>query len=339
MRAGPPTHPSFRWLVAARTTAILGNAIAPLALAFAVVDLTGSPTDLDLVMAARSIANVAVLLVIFSVINGALAAMSLPASSALVSQTVPSEQLRPANAILRLSVNAGSIVGASLGSVLVAIFGPGYGLALDAGTFLLAAVLFACLRLHPRPDAPNASSGDQRASVFYDLLTGWREFTRRRWVWIVVLQFMLVNAAFTGMTAVPVMLLAVVPQVPVLIAAFFLGGMAVEQFGIAWDQSLQQNIPADRLSRVYSYDAAGFFIAIPVGQICVEPLAGNFGTTPVLVGCAIIILISSLAAAASSVRRLTSDPNTTPTPGTRTLVPSHSATPPPEHARRSSDAV
>lgn len=411
MRAGPLTHPSFRWLVAARTTAILGNAIAPLALAFAVLDLTGSPTDLGLVVAARSIANVAVLLVggvmadrlprnivlvgtsigaaltqgivaalvitgsatipllvIFSVINGALAAMSLPASSALVTQTVPSEQLRPANAILRLSVNAGSIVGASLGSVLVAIFGPGYGFAIDAGTFLLAAVLFACLRLHPRPDAPNASSGDQRASVFHDLLTGWREFTRRRWVWIVVLQFMLVNAAFTGaiavlgpivadatfgraswglvlasetvgfvlgglialhwrprhalgigvaltgMTAVPVMLLAVVPQVPVLIATFFLGGMAVEQFGIAWDQSLQQNIPADRLSRVYSYDAAFSFIAIPVGQISVGPLAGNFGTTPVLVGCAIIILVSSLAAAAPSVRRLTSNPNTTPTP-------------------------
>lgn len=102
-----------------------------------------------------------------------------------------------------------------------------------------------------------------------------------------------IGVALTGMTAVPVMLLAVVPQVPVLIATFFLGGMAVEQFGIAWDQSLQQNIPADRLSRVYSYDAAISFIAIPVGQICVGPLAGNFGTTP--------------------------------TPGTHTLVPSHSA--------------
>jgi len=102
-----------------------------------------------------------------------------------------------------------------------------------------------------------------------------------------------IGVALTGMTAVPVMLLAVVPQVPVLIATFFLGGMAVEQFGIAWDQSLQQNISADRLSRVYSYDAAISFIAIPVGQICVGPLAGNFGTTP--------------------------------TPGTHTLVPSHSA--------------
>lgn len=406
MRAGPTAHPPFRWLVAARTTALLGNAIAPLALAFAVLDLTGSPTDLGLVVAARSVANVAVLLIggviadrlprnvvlvgtsigagltqglvaalvitgsatiplliVFSIINGALAAVSLPASSALVPQTVSAEQLRPANAILRLSVNAGSIVGASLGSVLVAIFGPGFGLAIDAGTFALAALLFTRLRPYPRPGAPETSSKGKRASVIHDLRTGWREFTNRRWVWIVVLQFMLVNAAFTGAIAVlgpivadatfgraswglvlasetigfvlgglialrwrprhalgigvaltatlavPVTMLALAPWVPVLIAAFFLGGMAIEQFGIAWDQTLQQNIPADRLARVYSYDAAGSFIAIPLGEVLVGPLAGNFGTTPVIIGCAIIILIASLAATAPSIRTLTSNPN------------------------------
>ena len=406
MRTGPLSHPPFRWLVAARTTALLGNAIAPLALAFAVLDLTGSPTDLGFVVAARSVANVAVLLIggviadrlprnvvlvgtsigagltqgivaalvitgsatiplliVFSIINGALAAVSLPASLALVPQTVAAEQLRPANAILRLSMNAGSIVGASLGSVLVAIFGPGFGLAIDAGTFLLAALLFTRLRPHPRPDAPDTRSGGERSSIIHDLRIGWREFTRQRWVWIVVLQFMLVNAAFTGAIAVlgpivadatfgraswglvlasetvgfvlgglialrwrprhalgigvaltatlavPVMLLALAPLVPILITAFFIGGMAVEQFGIAWDQSLQQNIPADRLARVYSYDAAGSFIAIPLGEVLVGPLAGRFGTTPVIIGCAIIILAASLAAAAPRIRTLTSNPN------------------------------
>jgi len=315
MRAGPPTHPSFRWLVAARTTAILGNAIAPLALAFAVVDLTGSPTDLDLVMAARSIANVAVLLV------GGVMADRLPRNIVLVGTSIGAAVTQgivaavvitgsatiPCSGLLLMKnrVNAaftGAI--AVLGPIVAdATFGrASWGLVLASET--VGFVLGGLIALHWRP----------RHALG-------------------------IGVALTGMTAVPVMLLAVVPQVPVLIAASFLGGMAVKQFGIAWDQSLQQNIPADRLSRVYSYDAAGFFIAIPVGQICVGPLAGNFGTTPVLVGCAIIILISGLAAAAPSVRRLTSDPNTTPTPGTRTLVPSHSATPPPEHARRSPDAV
>lgn len=405
MRTGPFTHPPFRWLVAARTTSILGNAVAPLALAFAVLDITGSPTDLGLVVAARSIANVAVLLlggviadrlprnlvlvgtsigagvtqgivaalvitgsatipllIVLSILNGALAAVSLPASSALVPQTVPPEQLRPANALLRLSVNAGSIVGASAGSVLVAIFGPGYGLAIDATTFLLAGALFARLHPNPRPHTPNTGNSAERTSVIHDLRAGWHEFTRRRWVWIVVAQFMLVNAAFTGAIAVlgpivadatfgraswglilasetagfvlgglialrwrprhtlgigvaltgtvalPVLLLALLPLVPILIVAFLIGGIAVEQFGVAWDQSLQQNIPADRLSRVYSYDAAGSFIAIPLGEVLVGPLAGTFGTTPIILGCATIILAASLAAATPSVRTLTSEP-------------------------------
>ncbi|WP_244231724.1 MFS transporter [Rathayibacter sp. VKM Ac-2804] len=62
LRPGPLAHRPFRWLLAARTTAVLGNAVAPIALAFAVLDLTGSATDLGLVVAARSLANVAVLL-------------------------------------------------------------------------------------------------------------------------------------------------------------------------------------------------------------------------------------------------------------------------------------
>lgn len=118
-----------------------------------------------------------------------------------------------------------------------------------------------------------------------------------------------IGVALTATLAVPVMLLALAPLVPVLITAFFIGRMAVEQFGIAWDQSLQQNIPADRLARVCSYDAAGSFIAIPLGEVLVGPLASSFGTTPVIIGCAIVILADSLAAAAPSIRTLTSNPN------------------------------
>ena len=37
---------------------MLGNSVAPIALAFAVLDLTGSARDLGLVVGARSLANV-----------------------------------------------------------------------------------------------------------------------------------------------------------------------------------------------------------------------------------------------------------------------------------------
>jgi MFS family permease len=412
MNAGPLRSVPFRWLVAARTTSILGNAVAPLALAFAVLDLTGSATDLGLVVAARSVTNVAMLLlggviadrlprnvvlvgtsigagvtqaivaalvitgsatipllVILSALNGAVAAISMPASSALVPQTVTAEQLRPANAILRLGLNGGAIIGAALGSVLVAIFGPGVGLAIDAGAFLVAALLFSRLRI---PATPVIEA--ERSSVIRDLATGWREFTRRRWVWIVVVQFMVVNASITGgvavlgpivadssfgragwglvlasetvgfigggllalrwhprhalrvgvmftaVCAVPILFLAALPVVAVLMAAFFVGGIALEQFGIAWDQSLQQNIPADRLSRVYSYDAAGSYIAIPIGEVVVGPLAQNIGTVPVLLGCAVLIVLASVVAVSSrSVRALTTDQRSTVAESLETL--------------------
>ena len=236
----------FRWLLAARTVSIVGNAVAPLALAFAVLDLTGSPIDLGLVVAPRSVANVVVLLlggvvadrfprsvvlvvtsvaaaltqaavaslvltgtatvgllVVLSVLNGAVAAVALPTTAAMVPETVPADLLRPANAVMRLSLNGGTIVGASAGAGAVAVVGAGWGLAIDAAGFALAALLAARIRL---PREPRAVAGSS-SSVFADLREGWVEFSSRRWVWTVVLQFTVLNAAFVGATTVlgPVM--------------------------------------------------------------------------------------------------------------------------------------
>jgi len=399
-RFGPLRSAPFRWLLAARTTSILGNAVAPIALAFAVLDLTGSAADLGLVVASRSVANVAVLLfggviadrlprdvvlvgtsfaaavtqgavaalvitgsasipslVVLSVLNGAVAAVSLPAAGALVPDTVPEAQLRPANALLRLGLNGGSILGASAGAGLVAVVGPGWGLAVDAAGFAVAGVLFGRMRL-PRGAADAGRT--ERTSVVADLREGWREFVGRRWVWIVVLQFAVLNAAFVGATAVlgpvvadasfgraawglvvaalsvglavgavvalrwhprhalgigvalmvvaavPVLTLALRPSVPALIVSFAVAGAAIEVFSIAWDQSLQTNVPRDVLARVYSYDAVGSVVAVPFGEALVGPLAHTVGTTPTLLGCAVLIVVATVAAAVTpSVRRVT----------------------------------
>ncbi|WP_431796118.1 MFS transporter [Microbacterium enclense] len=393
---GPLSHPAFRWLLAARTTSIVGNAVAPIALAFAVLDLTGSAADLGLVVAARSITNVAVLLfggvladrlprnlllvgtslaaaltqggvaalvitgsasvpalVVLSILNGGVAGVSLPASAALVPDTVPPEQLRSANALLRLGLNGGTILGASAGGILIASVGPGWGLAVDAAAFAAAALFFSRLRLPERPATPGVS-------MLSDLREGWREFTSRSWVWIVVLQFAVLNAAFTGavavlgpvvadetvgrsawgfvigaqtlgfalgaavalrwrprralgigvavmaFAAVPVATLAAAPVVPVLVVGSAVGGFAIEIFAIAWDQSLQSHIPRDALSRVYSYDMVGSFIAVPLGEAVVGPVAHAVGTTPVLWTCAALIVLATLVAASTrSVWRVT----------------------------------
>lgn len=99
--------------------------------------------------------------------------------------------------------------------------------------------------------------------------------------------------------------LGVTPRVPLPVAVGFVAGMGIEQFGVAWDTSMQQHVPPDRLARVYSYDALGSFIAIPLGQIAAGPLFEQFGRTETLVGAAVLMVAVSVAAVAvPSVRRL-----------------------------------
>ena len=61
-------HRRFAYLVGGRTVSLVGNGLAGLAIAFAVRDLTGSTTDLGLVLAARSVP-----LVVFMLFGGVLA--------------------------------------------------------------------------------------------------------------------------------------------------------------------------------------------------------------------------------------------------------------------------
>jgi len=97
--------------------------VAQVALAFAVLDLTGSKSDLGLLLAARSLPHST--------------AFFFPASSGVIPQTVPRKLLQQANAVLRLALNASSIVGAALGGIVVAAVGPDWSIAFDGATFLL----------------------------------------------------------------------------------------------------------------------------------------------------------------------------------------------------------
>jgi len=297
-------------------------------------------------------------LVALSALNGAVAAIAFPASSAITPQTVPAPVLQQANALLRLSMNTSAILGATTGGVLVAVLGPGFGLVVDAGAYALAALLFS--RIRPARQAVPRAAG---AGVLADLRDGWAEFTSRRWTWVVVAQFAVVNAAFVGtaavlgpvvadrtigraaygfvlaaqaaglvvgglvalrwrperplragvaltaLSALPAVALALTPTLTALLVAALLAGFAIEQFGVAWDVALQQHVPPDRLARVYSYDAVGSFVAIPLGQAAVGPVSTLVGTDVTLLGCAAAICAATPAALASrSVRQLRRQP-------------------------------
>ena len=236
MRAdlAPLREREFRLLFAGRTVSLLGSAIAPVALAFAVLDLTGSKTDLGLILAARQIplivfilvggiwadrlprnrvmvgadlvsglsqATVATLLITqtaeiwhlaaLAAVNGTSSAFFFPASQGVIPQTVPPRLLQPANALLRLGINGSQIGGAAVAGFLVAAFGPGTALGVDAATYLLGAVFIALMRLP-------ANLTMETQHFLRELGEGWREFRTRTWLWVIVIQFAFVNAVEAG---------------------------------------------------------------------------------------------------------------------------------------------
>jgi predicted MFS family arabinose efflux permease len=366
------------------------------ALAFAVLDLTGSKADLGLVLAARVLPMVVFILVggiwadrlprsrvmvfsnlvsavtqalvaallfsgtaevwqlaVLAALNGTAGAFFFPASSGIVPQTVPEPLLQQANASLRLGLNASSIVGGALGGLVVGLTSPATGIAVDAASFLVSAFLVSLIRLSPGLKA-------EASNFLADLALGWREFSSRTWLWVIVIQFGFVNAIEVGTEGVlgpavakehlhgaigwglvlaadaigliggGLLLLRVRPRRLLLTATLgflltvpFLFGLAIplplagvaalalfagfgaETFGVLWDTTMQQEIPHDRLSRVYSYDALGSFALIPLGLAVAGPIAEAIGTEKTLFAAGLISLTATLAVLlVGDVRRL-----------------------------------
>ncbi|MGP3985297.1 MFS transporter [Streptomyces sp. 3N207] len=401
----------FRELALGRALTFFGNSMAPVVLAFAVLDLGGSAVDVGLVVGARSVSNVVLLLfgglladrmpralvlqgaalsaalvqsgvglavlldrapvgvlLVLSVVQGAVAAVSIPASAALVPLTVSPGELRPANALSRMGINTGMIAGTSLGGLLAAVAGPGWGMVLNGVAFLGAAFAYRLagrelVRREPaRRDAGAAQTAAPAEPVrpWRELREGWTEFVSRTWVWVVVLQFFVVNAVSAGgiqvlgptvadatfgrtawgfvlgtqmagalvggllvarsrsrhalrigvavvaLDALPLLALAQSADVALLLAAMFVNGIALEQFSVAWDLSLQENVPQEKLARVYSYDALGSTLALPLGEMAAGPLAERFGVrTTLLCGVALVALVTVGSLCSRKVRGLT----------------------------------
>src|SRR5580698_1778137 len=114
-----------------------------------------------------------------------------PAEQGLLPQTVPADLRSQANALDRTGRNTASIGGAALGGILVGLAGPGWGLAIDAASFAIAAALRTGMRFPALP--PAAATG-----LVHELRAGWREFISRRWLWAIVLQFAFIVGISAG---------------------------------------------------------------------------------------------------------------------------------------------
>jgi MFS family permease len=120
-----------------------------------------------------------------------------------------------------------------------------------------------------------------------------------------VRRFLLVGVVTAAGGALLLFALALAPVAVVLLPAAFLTGVLMEQLAVAWEVSIQEHIPADKLARVYSYDFLGSLMAVPVGQMAAGPLADAIGARSALLVAAGIAVLSVVGILASrSVRTL-----------------------------------
>lgn len=395
-RTGPWSSAAFRNLVGGVTVSSFGNAITPVALAFAVLELGGSASQLGLVVALFAAAEVLTLLfggvlgdrvprqlmmqgsavatalsqaVVaaaliggwasigllagMGVLNGCLGALSGPSSQAMTRQTVPEAQLPRAVTLRRLMSQTAQVLGFAVAGILVATLGSGWAIALDALTFVAAAIFFHRIHLD------RVLATKSRRSMLADLREGALEVFKHAWLWLLIAQALLyhlfyggaqgvlgpiivkdawneaawgwalsalmagfilgglvslrwrprhglhVGVAMLSLTAAFPLAMALADSLVVLLLAAALHGFGLEIFSVNWDLSIQQNIPEDKLARVYSFDMVGSFVARPLGLVLAGPLSAAVGLRPWLVAVACIMGGSALLATLlPSVRRL-----------------------------------
>jgi len=118
------------------------------------------------------------MLVVLSACYGIASAAFSPAMTGLIPQTVDAERLQEANALIALTRSVGNVVGPALAGVIIAVSGSGEAIAVDAGTFVVSALLL--MRVRPRPIP--AAAGDHDEPFLAQLRAGWREVRARRWL-------------------------------------------------------------------------------------------------------------------------------------------------------------
>ena len=108
-----------------------------------------------------------------------------------------------------------------------------------------------------------------------------------------------------SLLGLPMLTLGIEPVLGAALVGAFLGGLGTEVFSLGWNLAMQEHVPDEMLSRAYSYDALGSFVAIPVGQLTFGPLGHAFGIQRViLISGVAYVVICALTFVSRSVRDL-----------------------------------
>jgi MFS family permease len=238
-RLGPLAEREFRLLFTGQLVSLLGTAVAPIALAFAVLDLTGSKTDLGIVLAANWVPQLFLVLfggvfadrlprhlvmvgsnAISAAAQGAIAALLLTGTARLwhlialqvvrgaafsfffpASQGLVPETVRP-NLLQQANVLLGMSRNAT--NILGAALGGVLVAAASPGWALAfdAATYLASAVVLAAMRLPVRVRTVAAPNVFRELAEGWTEFVSRRWLWAIVAAAGVGNIAWMGGSAV-----------------------------------------------------------------------------------------------------------------------------------------
>jgi len=126
---------------------------------------------------------------------------------------------------------------------------------------------------------------------------------------------LLTGMVWTATLAVPLVVLGVYPHVWLMLVVTFFAGIGFDVFGMGWNLAMQEHVPPEKLARVYSYDMVGSFLAMPIGEVTVGPIAQLAGPEATLVGAGLLMIASVVFMLSSrDVRTL---PHKLPEPGMR----------------------
>jgi len=221
-------EPAFRNLFAGQALSRLGDRIAPIALAFGVIQSGGSAGELGLVVAAglipfalfalaagvwadriprrrvmiasdavRALVQLATglllitgsaeiwMLAALAAVYGTGDAFFWPAMNGLLPETIATDRLQEANALLGTAQSSSNILGPVIAGLLIALVDPGGAILLDGATFVVSIAFL--LRLQPRTVDVGEQPAAEEEGFLAQLRGGWREVRSRAWVWTVLI--------------------------------------------------------------------------------------------------------------------------------------------------------
>ena len=235
----PLRHAPFRWLVTATTINLLGGGIAPVALAFAVLDLGGDASDLGIVVGLYALADVVAVLfggvlgdrlprtvmlqgtsVAAAVVQGVVAlsliggwsSIPLLAALGMLNGSLGALGGPSSSAITRQTVPPPLLQKAiswrRIGQNTALIVGSGVAgllVVLVGSGWALAfdALTFAVAAwCFTRLSVPPLATPEARESLWRDVGAGFREVMRHTWLWLLILQALLYHLFYGGAQSV-----------------------------------------------------------------------------------------------------------------------------------------